>query len=400
MGLDGTGDGTIVITGLAALTAAGVGIAAARDALRAGRPLWAAPAPVALEPRAANVAARVAACGCDPAAILGQTGLRGLDRVTRLMLACARLVLDSAGEEPPAPAGLAVVAATASAGLGGLYDFFLDALAQGLRFADPGRFPNVMINTAASHVAIRSGARAACLTLAADGTAGPDACAYGAGLLAGGRADAVLVVAAEEVTAPLVLAAWPGRRGAAPPLMDGAAALLLERARDAARAGRRPLAVVAGYGSASPAGRRMAGRRMGGRTCLDAARRAAGAALTPRGDAPVAPGDAPAAGGREAPSLVYVPWPARARPRFAGDGDWRHAASTPARLWARRRPAPAIVAVNEVFGDGLAATSLLAVCLAADHCARRGPGARALVHACGRLGQSSALLCAGPAAGK
>jgi 3-oxoacyl-[acyl-carrier-protein] synthase II len=190
----------VVFTGLGVVSPIGVGRAAFWAGLREGRPGL---RPVTLFDTAklhSHLAGEVP--DFDPEPILGKKGLRLLDRTTRLALAAAALALDDAGLAPP-PAGAeraGVVLATTVGSAQSRGEFFVEAIRGGPRAVNPALFPNTVVNSPASQVAIRFGLRGPNTTIASGFTASLRALDVAARLVASGQADLVLAGGVEELS--------------------------------------------------------------------------------------------------------------------------------------------------------------------------------------------------------
>ncbi|MDB5101336.1 MAG: Beta-ketoacyl-[acyl-carrier-protein] synthase, partial [Cyanobacteria bacterium RYN_339] len=179
--------------------------------------------------------------GFDPKGHLGPKGLRSLDRPTTLALTAAGQALAQANLPPE---GVGVVLGSAFSGLDSIMGFFEERLAEGANFVTASNFSNIVMNAAASQVALRHGLTRLNSTISTGQASGLDAIGYGLEMLVAGRADALLVGGLDELGrgSRAVMAA----RGAHFRAAEGAAFLVLERpGRDAV-----PLARVLGYGAA------------------------------------------------------------------------------------------------------------------------------------------------------
>jgi 3-oxoacyl-(acyl-carrier-protein) synthase len=189
----------IAITGLGVVSPVGIGTLAFWDGVFDGR---SGLRPVTLFDTSgarSTVAAEIEAF--DPAAIVGTTGLRLLDRTTRLALCAAKLALADAGLESPAPPAeeVGVALGTTLGSMSSRGGFCEEALRNGFRAVNPALFPNTVISSPASQVAIRVGVRAFNATISAGFTSSLVAMDYAAGALADGRATFVLAGGVEEL---------------------------------------------------------------------------------------------------------------------------------------------------------------------------------------------------------
>jgi 3-oxoacyl-[acyl-carrier-protein] synthase II len=192
--------------------------------------------------------------------------LARMDRLCALALvACDGALLD-AGLAPTAPEWhgerTAVVFGTAYGCHATNEDYYRGLLREGPAGASPRLFAYTLPSSPVGEVSIHYGIRGPATALGNGLTSGLDALGEGVAQLRSGRADRVLVCAADVAT-PLLsrLLASAGDVEplfAAPALVDGAAALLLERAADAAARGATPRARVLAGATTFQAGARAA----------------------------------------------------------------------------------------------------------------------------------------------
>ena len=137
----------------------------------------------------------------QPAGYLGAKGLRNLDRTTLLSLVAAKLALEDAGMQPEQAhaARVGVVLGSTMGSVHSISEFDKEGLREGPRYVNPAQFPNTVINSPASQVAIRFGLRGLNATIATGFTAGLDAMGYALDMLKLGRASALLVGGVEEL---------------------------------------------------------------------------------------------------------------------------------------------------------------------------------------------------------
>ncbi len=242
----------VVVTGLAALTSAGHGPAALWEAFAADRRC--------IVPEDGAWIGRAA---LDPATVLPPRERRRLDRLGLFAVAASRealehggLVVDEANRHR-----VGVVVGTGVGPMESVERFARGLIDDGPAGASPAVFPNTVYNAAGGQVAMHLGTVGPASTVTARHAAGASALCYAHDLLASGRADAVLAVAADTLTDTVVdayralgmLAGEAPERGAALgiALAEGAVALLLERRASAEARGARVLGTVAGYGMAA-----------------------------------------------------------------------------------------------------------------------------------------------------
>lgn len=201
---------------------------------------------------------------------LGSSGLRTLDRTTRLALVAAKLAIDDARLDltPTSCDAIGVVLGSTMGSLRSISEFDLDGLRDGPRYVNPALFPNAVINSPASQVSIRFKLRGLNSTIATGFTASLDAIGYALDMLRLGRAKTLLVGGAEELCLQTFLGFYTlgflsTASDGAPPLLapfhprrcgtllgESAAFVVLESEEDAARRGAGVYAEVAGYRTA------------------------------------------------------------------------------------------------------------------------------------------------------
>lgn len=261
-------DVRVAVTGLGIVSPIGIGRDAFWEGLFAGRsgigPLS------AFEPIGCRSRLAGEIRDFDPAAILGRQGLRLLDRTTRLALAASALALSDAGLSDARDGdevGIALGTLAGSASSRG--DFCAQAMRDGIRGVNPALFPNTVVNSPASQVAIRFAAHAFNATIAGAGHASLEAIEYGAAMIRLGRARVVLAGGAEELS-PWTYEAYdrlgllahetPARGEEAAPfargrnglvLGEGAAMVVLESIDDARRRGATIYAEYRGAGTST-----------------------------------------------------------------------------------------------------------------------------------------------------
>jgi len=153
-----------------------------------------------------------------------QPRLRRSSLISHFAVAAALDALRDSGLQP-APERLGLVFATTNGGVIYTRRFFEGVAKSGTHAGSPLLFPETVYNAPASHIAAALGITGEVETLVNDATAGIDALALAANLLATGACDHCLVVAAEEADWAICegYATWKTR----PVFAEGACALLL-----------------------------------------------------------------------------------------------------------------------------------------------------------------------------
>ncbi|MCQ8193630.1 beta-ketoacyl synthase N-terminal-like domain-containing protein [Streptomyces rugosispiralis] len=180
----------------------------------------------------------------DPAARIGKKGLRFKDRATQLALACADEALADAGLL--GPEGLTVPGETVAVLVASNYGnvdtvcSVVDTIAaEGTAGGvSPMDTPNASSNVIASTLAIKYGLRGPNLMVCNGATSGLDAVRWAAALVGARRADRALVLAVEPDNEMV------RRLTGADRIVDGAAAVVVERRAAAAVRGAEARAVV------------------------------------------------------------------------------------------------------------------------------------------------------------
>lgn len=258
--------GDVVVTGLGTINPLGGDTASTWAALHAGTC-----AIRALEPSWVDdyeLPVRIGApLAIDPAEMLPPRQMRRLDRASQCALLAARQAWEQAGPPQLAPQRLAV---SVSPGMGPVLSVMeaWDALrVKGPRRVLPTAVPALMPNAPAAAVGIELGARAGIHAPVSACASGAEAIAYGADLIALGRADVVVAGGTDAALHPMTVAAFGAMRAlstrnddpatASRPfapdrdgfvLGEGAGILVLERAEHAMARRARVLAVLAGSG--------------------------------------------------------------------------------------------------------------------------------------------------------
>ncbi|TLS47347.1 3-ketoacyl-ACP synthase [Streptomyces montanus] len=238
----------VVVTGFSALTAAGDGAEALWQAFDEGT-----------RPGAAEDGLRVARAVFDPDAAGTRKERRRMDRLSQLAVAACRTALEHAGvSDAGERAATGVVLGTGIGPVDSNERFFLPVLSGGPALGNPGVFPNTVHNAAAGQVAMVLGVKGPTSTLTSAHAAGAAALGVAHDLLRAGRADRIVVVAADAFS-PGALDGYrsiplfgspSGRRYT---LAEGGIALVLERAEAARERGAHVHAAVLSHATVSDA---------------------------------------------------------------------------------------------------------------------------------------------------
>jgi len=204
-----------------------------------------------------------------PEKYLGPKGLRNLDRTTLLSLVAAQLAIEDAQLEVTDANrnDIGVVLGSTMGSVHSISEFDKEGLREGPRYVNPALFPNTVINSPASQVAIRFGLRGLNATISTGFTASLDAIGYALDMLRLGRAKTLLVGGVEELCIQTFLGFYKlgflatSQNGAPPPyapfgteqrgtlLGEGAVFVVLERLEEANARGATIHAELLGYGT-------------------------------------------------------------------------------------------------------------------------------------------------------
>lgn len=138
-----------------------------------------------------------------PEKILGDKGLRTLDRTTKLALCAARLALQDAGyqiDSPEKEEETGVVLGTVLGIMESMINFDVTALQGGPRAVNPAHFPNTVINSPSSQISIWEKIKGFNTTISTGIASSLDALNYACGFLKMGRAKLILVGGAEGLS--------------------------------------------------------------------------------------------------------------------------------------------------------------------------------------------------------
>jgi len=274
------------ITGIGVASTLGTGRTAFLESMRDGA-------------KASVTDGRAEVPGFDPTKYLGDKGLRGLDRLTKLLIVAAREALHDAGLKEDgswsARGGddVGIVVSNAYGSLEAITELDRVSILEDARYINPSRFPLTVANSAAGYASIWEDIRAANVSVSDGNCGGLDGAACADVLLAQKRARAVLVCGAEAMSDALHLAfqrlgAVGSRAGRAQTdtkafLGEGAAVLVLEPSGLARERSSDVMAELVGYGTAFEAPPREASLL---HASSDALQRAIAEALSDAGASP------------------------------------------------------------------------------------------------------------------
>ena len=248
----------LVITGMSALTPAGLSLDSLWDAFSDGR-----------DCTAAEDGVRLGRVELEAGLYLTAKQRRRMDRLGVLTVIASQLALKDAGLEisDGNRDRVGVIFGTGVGPMESMEKFSRPLFEDGPRAANPGIFPNTVYNAAGGQVAMHLGTVGPASTVTTGHAAAAGALIYASDLLAADCADTMLAVAADSLT-ETVIGAYRGLGvlavdGGVPldggfPLAEAGVALVLERLGPAAGRGGQGYAKVLSYGIASDA--RGAGR--------------------------------------------------------------------------------------------------------------------------------------------
>lgn len=254
----------VVVTGIGAVTAAGIGVAPLWRAVSEGRTAVRRLDGDAFARNFVRIAAALP--GFDAAAHLPPEVLRTVDRFSAFALVAAAEALSMAGLAGGELGDRTAVIIGSGIGGGETSDAASATYYLGQGRPDPLSIPKIMPNAAASQVSMRYKARGPVLAVSSACSSSAQAAGLGLQLIRAGIVDRAVVGGAEAMLTPSIMRAWEllrvlspdgsrpfstGRNGMV--LGEAAAMLVLERKSAAAARGVEPVAALAGYGTTSDA---------------------------------------------------------------------------------------------------------------------------------------------------
>lgn len=202
--------------------------------------------------------------GWDEGARFSRAELSLCDRFTQFALVAAGEALAMAG--PGLPAGTGVIIGSAAGGIATWEDNYRAVFAEGRNRVPPLAVPRLMINAAASQVAMRHGLTGPSFAVSSACASANHALGLAFRMVRDGAAPAMLAGGAEAMLCFGGIKAWEGLRVLSPDgcrpfsarrngmvLGEGAAVFVLERADEARARGATPLAELAGFGMTADA---------------------------------------------------------------------------------------------------------------------------------------------------
>ncbi len=255
----------VAISGLGAVSAAGLGVRALWHAAHAGecqvRPLDIH--------RDESLRVRIAAAveNFNPADHLSEQEIRRCDRFTQFAHLAVNEALVEAGLTPDSIAGPRT-AAIIGTGIGGMntLDDGCFAFYSGEKRVNPLSIPRLMPSSATSHISITHKITGPCFTVTSACSSASQSIGVGLQLVRAGIVDRAIVGGSEACITPATMRAWELLRVLSPDacrpfsknrnglvLGEGAGVVILESEQSLAARGGTPIAWLAGYGTSSDA---------------------------------------------------------------------------------------------------------------------------------------------------
>ncbi|MDA2101670.1 beta-ketoacyl synthase N-terminal-like domain-containing protein [Bacillus sp. FSL K6-0273] len=137
----------------------------------------------------------------DPKEVLGQRGLRYMIPGTKYLLGATKSALAHAKllDSMPDPTEVGIVVGCNFTAMNSAMDYDLITISKGPRYVSPMQAPNALMNSPASQLGIKIGAKACNTTISTGQNAGLDALGYGMNLIKKNRANYVIVGGVEHL---------------------------------------------------------------------------------------------------------------------------------------------------------------------------------------------------------
>lgn len=252
----------VVVTGLGAVTAAGLNVAASWDAIVAGQSAIAPLDHPMRDKLTVPVAAQVK--NFDPAVYLGAKAAGRLDRISQLAVVAAREAMADSGLAltPALSARTMCIIGVAVGGVTTWDDNAKNIYAENRTRVPPLSIPKFMWNAPASQISMDLGSRGMCFAIASACASGTHATGVAFQAVRSGAADVAVTGGAESCMTFMTLLAWEAmrvladdtcrpfaknRRGLV--LGEGSAILVIEELEHAKARGARIYAEITGFGS-------------------------------------------------------------------------------------------------------------------------------------------------------
>jgi 3-oxoacyl-(acyl-carrier-protein) synthase len=249
----------LAVTGLAVLSSAGMGTDLCFQALCRGTPVSPTPKEQirSFDTSPYDALNLVEVMDFDPTKLLGDKGLRTLDRITKLLVVATRMCLHDAGLKAGTEwqrsdaTKVGFVCSNAYGSLEAITELDRVALLEDARYINPAKFPNTVSNSAAGYVSIWEDLRALNVSVSNGNPGALDAVGIAEVHLATARADAIVVGGGEAMCEALFLAFKKLGALRAPSfcLGEGAAMVCLEPELMAESRGAKIHGRVLGYGT-------------------------------------------------------------------------------------------------------------------------------------------------------
>jgi nodulation protein E len=280
----------VVVTGMGAVSAAGIGADALWRAARDGRSCVGETQ--FKRPYRGRIKISAQVRGFEAADHIEASLLPFCDPVTAYLLTAADEAMAQAGlsrEQPLGPRTASII----GTGIGGIHTIedgiYLALIEQGRPM--PLTVPRGIPSTPPSNISIRYGAQGPCFAVASACSSATQAIGIGAHLIRSGLVDRAIVGGTEDTITNCVMLAWEALRVLTPDvcrpfskgrngmiLGAGAAAFILEAEEVAKARGARPLVELAGYGTTADAKDQVRPDAAGAAACMREALRDAGVA--------------------------------------------------------------------------------------------------------------------------